>query len=414
MRFEKAYALAIVLLFVLAYAPNVSADDEVELHILSVENFLWLSVYEDTSSVNVSFVFPLEYGFQVPLLLEVLDDSTAEIESYDIVDDVDRINKLACFHVVNLSKGERVLIHFEAFVFVKGSDFDDVPSDVAFPSESELPVEVTSWLQHSPVVQLNNPLLSFRARLLRLKSSDDVLSFAKEVSSFIYSHRRLLFILQYELDVFFAQDAVSTLLLGGENVGRSHLASALFRNNGIPSRSVLALPDQGFWTQMHYMNEYYVPGYGWVLIDGTNCSTPYPSYRQVLLRLCSIEDEYDTKVDYIFSLMSGEERWVWLDSENVAPYYLDCSYGSSRSQMFSKNVLVRSQSDVEEMFNLSSNVFGMYEELLGRDLNAAQYAFFDSGLAYMQLGLSALIEDDDVALFLLYWHSADLMFDLIL
>lgn len=414
MRCKKVYAAVLVFLLMLAYAPVGSAENDVDLHILRVENFLWLEALEQSASVNVSCVFPLEYGFQVPLWLNIFEDSTAEIASYDIVDDSDGINKLVSFEVVNLSAGQRVLIHFEAFVFVKGFEFDDIPSEIVFPDESELPGEVTPWLESSPVVQLNNPLVSLRSRLLRLKSGDDVMSFADEVSSFIYSHRRLLFVLQYELDVFFGQDAVSTLLLSGENVGRAHLASALFRNNGIPSRSVLAMPDQGFWTQMHYMNEYFVPGYGWVLIDGTNCSTPYPSYRQVLLRLCSIEDESDTKVDYIFPLMSGEERWFWLDSDDVVPYYVDCSYGSSRSQMFSENVLSLDGVLVDEVMNLSSSVFGSYEELLGRDLNAAQYAFFDSGMYYMQLGLQSLLEDEDVELFVLYWESAQLLFGLIL
>ncbi len=414
MRFEKVYALAIVFLLPVVYAPSVSADESVDVHVLRVENFLYVEALEQCSFVNVSCVFPLEYGFQVPLWLNILEDSSAEIVWFDIVSDSDGLNKLASFHMVNLSAGERVLIHFEALVFVEANEFDDVPFGVAFPEESELPSEVRAWLQPSDVVQMNNPLLSLRARLLRMRSGDDVLSFAQEVSSFIFNHRRLFFVLQYELDIFFAQDAFTTLLLSGENVGRAHLASALFRNCGVPSRSVLALPDQGFWTQMHYMNEYFVPGYGWVLIDGTNCSTPYPSYRQVLLRLCSIEDEFDTKVDYIFPLMSGEERWLWIDSDSVVPYYVDCSYGSSRSQMFSELVLSLNRSEADELLNLSGDVFGLYEELLGRDLNAAQHAFFDSGLYYMQLGLESLLEDEDVDLFMLYWQSAELLFELII
>ncbi len=412
MSFNKVYALAIVFLLVVVYAPSGSADESVDVHVLRVENFLYVEALKQCSFVNVSCVFPLEYGFQVPLWLNVFEDSSAEIVWFDIVSD--GLNKLASFHVVNLSAGDRVLIHFEALVFVEANEFDDVPAGVAFPEESELPSEVRAWLQPSDVVQLNNPLLSLRARLLRMRSGDDVLSFAQEVSSFMFNHRRLFFVLQYELGIFFAQDAFTTLLLSGENVGRVHLASALFRNSGVPSRSVLALPDQGFWTQMHYMNEYFVPGFGWVLIDGTNCSTPYPSYRQVLLRLCSIEDESDTKVDYIFPLMSGEERWLWIDSEDVVPYYVDCSYGSSRSQMFSELVLSVNRSEADELLNLSRDVFGLYEVLLGRNLNAAQHAFFDSGLYYMQLGLESLLEDEDVDLFMLYWQSAELLFDLII
>ena len=154
------------------------------------------------------------------------------------------------------------------------------------------------------------------------------------IAPFIKYHRYLFFVFELNTGLLLSQDARTTLLINGENVGRSHLACAFFRIYNIPARVLLVNNDQGFWTQMHYMVEYYCPGYGWVLLETTGGKTPYATYHQVINRVCYPQDEKDTKRDYIFPFMKGEERWLWIDTDDVSPYYVDCDSRKQKSNVY--------------------------------------------------------------------------------
>jgi hypothetical protein len=190
-----------------------------------------------------------------------------------------------------------------------------------------------------------------------------------------------MFLIQIKLNMFFSQDAVTTLLINGENVGRSHLACALLRLQNIPSRVLLVNNDQGFWTQMHYMVEYYVPDYGWVLLDTTRAKTPFNTSRQVVNRVCHPEDENNTKTDYIFKRMKGEERWIWLSNDNVKPYYVDCSQGS-KSQMFSECIVMTCDLVADACFNSTRTTFNQFQKYLGKGLTGENQAYFENAVGF--------------------------------
>ncbi|MCK5258222.1 MAG: transglutaminase domain-containing protein, partial [Thermoplasmatales archaeon] len=328
-----------------------------------MEHVLVLNAADDADTFNLRYVFPPDYQYQVPILLEILEDSTANILHYQIEDDVNEPNKVVNFTIGNMAKDESVLIHFSCWVLVKNHEYVDLSEYVKFPKKDELPEETKIWLSSTEVVQANSFLIMYKANQLK-GDSDNLINFTSVIAPFIKEHRYLLFVLQLNLGIFFSQDAITTLLINGENVGRSHLACALLRSNNVPARVLLANNDQGFWTQMHYMLEYYCPGYGWILIDPTKGTTPYEPKRQVINRVCYPVDEDNTKTDYIFSLMKGEERWMWIDNENVYPYYVDCNEGS-KSKMFSENEVTTDSFTADYTFLLTQLVFHQYEQCLG-------------------------------------------------
>ncbi|HEC89684.1 MAG TPA: hypothetical protein ENI44_03775, partial [Thermoplasmatales archaeon] len=207
------------------------------------------------------------------------------------------------------------------------------------------------------------------------------------------------------LGLFLSQDAVTTLFINGENVGRSHLACALFRSQNIPARVLLANNDQGFWTQMHYMVEYYIPNYGWVLLDSTKGETPYATKRQVINRICSIEDEDDTKRDYIFPFMTGEERWIWIDTDKVQPYYVDCRTGS-KSQMFQESKVSIDTSTAEYAFLRTKTVFHIYEYFLNRNLNTEDTIHLNKAVDYQKQAVHTLAENDDFYQYIYFMDKA--------
>jgi hypothetical protein len=368
-------------------------SEEVKLSLLRVEHYLEIYSEEDTNVFNIFYACPPRYGYQAPIFVEIFNDTDADIINYKIENNTNCTpNKFVNFTINKMSKNEQKLIHFTVWMLVEHNDFSDMPSSKNFPDTANLPNETKIWLEKTDVTQKDNIFIKFRSKILRL-GTDDMISYAKKVASFIKNHRYLLFLLQLKLGVFFSQDAVTTLLINGENVGRSHLACALFRNQNVPARVILVNNDQGFWTQMHYMVEYYVPDYGWVLLDTTKGQTPYNTSRQVINRICYPSDENDTKTDYIFRFMKGEERWIWISDENVSPIYIDCK-DASKSQMFKEGKLKTCKQVSLACFNSTEKVFDKYQKYQGVNLTGENISFFENAKELQKNAINSFIGKD--------------------
>jgi hypothetical protein len=359
------------------------STDNQELDLLRVEHYLYVNASADVGTFHIRFSFPPDYQYQVPLMLEIYNDSTtSDIIHYQIENDTNEPNKIINFTIGAMEKDESVLLHFSCWVLVKNHDFSDLPSYVKIPKKYQLPEDTKIWLASTKEVQLHSLLIRHKARQLH-GMSDNLIRYAKRIAPFIRNHRFGLFVLELNLGLLLSQDARTTLLINGENVGRSHLACAFFRTYNIPARVLLVNNDQGFWTQMHYMVEYYCPGYGWVLVETTGGKTPYATKRQVVNRVCYPEDEQDTKNDYIFPLMKGEERWLWIDNNNVFPYYVDCKSGS-KSQMFSETVVSIDPLTADYAFVLTQIVFRLYQKYLGENLTDENLLHFQNASMYQK------------------------------
>lgn len=415
--YDQMRKISIVfLVFSLIYSPYIPGassfkissstvdGDSTELHLLRVEHYLELEAKDITDAFSVKYVFPPDYGYQVPILLEVFNDSTAEILHYQIEGDTNEPNRVVNFTVNSLQKDEHVLLHFTIWVLVENHEFEDLPEDAPLPHRYDLPEETTIWLKSTDVVQAKRVIIKLKAKQLQGKN-DNLLSFAKNVSHFIKYHHYFLFLIELKLGLFLNQDAMTTFFINGENVGRSHLACALFRSQNIPSRVILANNDQGFWTQMHYMVEYYFPKYGWVLLDSTKGETPYATRRQVINRICYPDDEEDTKRDYIFPFMKGEERWIWIDTDRVQPYYVDCDEGS-KSQMFQEMMLTVDSFSAEYSFFRTRNVFHQYEKFFGMNLSSENTEHLQQAIHYQKQAITKLIETEDIHEYIYFIEKA--------
>jgi hypothetical protein len=382
---------ALLLLGPLSPAEVDSKDRE--LYLLRGEHYLYINASKNlTDPFHLKFCFPPDYNYQVPILLEIFDDTTADILHYCISPDKNEPNRVIDFTIAPMKKEEGTLLHFSCWVLVKNHEFEDLPKYVRMPKKHQLPKETRTWLVPTKVVQVNNVFIKRKAEQLK-GLSNNLIKYAKRVAFFIKYHRYPLFIIQLKLGIFFSQDAVTTLFINGENVGRSHLGCALLRTYDVPARVILAHNDQGFWTQMHYMIEYFCPGYGWVLIDSTKGKTPYATKRQIINRICFPEDEWNTKRDYIFPLMKGEERWLWIDNRNVHPWYKDCRNGS-KSQMFTEGNITTDSLIADFAFNLTREVFHNYENYLGKDLSNENLEHFQNALFYQKEAMALFLEKD--------------------
>jgi len=368
---------------------NVVPTETQELDLMRVEHYLYVNASEDVGVFHIRFSFPPDYGYQVPLMLQLYNDSTfSALLHYQIENDTLVPNKIINFTMAPMKKGDGVLVHFSAWVLVKNHDFSDLPVYVKIPKAYQLPEDTKTWLVSNKEVQTHSILLRLKARELR-GLSNNLIRYAGRVAPFLRYHRYFLFIFELYSGLLLSQDARTTLLFSGENVGRAHMACAFFRIYDVPARVILVNNDQGFWTQMHYMAEYYCPGYGWVLVETTFGKSPYATKHQVINRICYPSDEENTKNDYIFRFMKGEERWLWIDTSNIAPWYVDCKQGS-KAQMFYEAQVSADQLSADFAFVLTERVFRQYQQYLGANLTDGNLNHFQQAVSYQQDAIGAL------------------------
>jgi hypothetical protein len=370
-----------------SHAPLSSAIQELDL--LRVEHYLYVNASEDVGIVNVRYSFPPDYEYQVPIMLDLYNDSTTSaILHYQIENDTLPPNKIIHFTLGPMKQHDSILLHFSCWVLVENHDFHDLPRYVRIPKKCQLPQETRLWLVATKEVQLSSLLIRHKAAVLH-GYSENLVRYAGRIASFIRNHRFPLFVIELHTGLLLSQDARTTLLINGENVGRSHLACAFFRVYNIPARVLLANNDQGFWTQMHYMVEYFCPGYGWILVETTKGVSPYATKHQVINRVCYPSDEDNTKRDYLFPFMTGEEPWFWIDTPHVSPWYSDLKNGS-KSQMFTEANVSVEQLTAKYAFVLTQVVFQQYQNHLGENLTGENLLHFQNATTYQHEAITAM------------------------
>jgi hypothetical protein len=337
-------------------------------------------------------------------MLEILNDSTAEILDYKIESDTYEPNMVVNFTVGSLEKGLPVSIHFYYWVLVENNNYSDLPRYVKIPKRYELPEETKPWLSSTDVVQARNILIKQKASELRGHTTN-LLVFAQRIVNYAKWHRYPFYWLQITLGTLKGQDALTTLFRNGECPGRSHLACAFFRVNDVPARVVLATPHYSFWFQMHFMAEFYCPGYGWILAEVHKAVVPNEAKNQIIMRICSPEDEDNTGHDYFFPKMNGVEKWLWIDTEYVIPYYKDLIEGS-KVNMFPEQSLLTDSVTAQFAFSLTEMTLRFYEQYLGSGLSGENLQHFQNAVAYQKQAILSLKQSPDPEGYLYYINMA--------
>jgi hypothetical protein len=257
----------------------------------------------------------------------------------------------------------------------------------------ELPEETKPWLSSTDVVQSKNILIRLKAHELKGHTTN-LLVLAQRIVDYAKWHRYLFFCLQLNLGTLKGQDALTTLFRNGDCPGRSHLSTAFFRVNGVPARVIMATRHYSFWYQMHFMTELYCPGFGWILADVDKAVVPYEAKNQIIMRICSPEDEDSTGHDFFFPKMTGEERWFWIDNDHVIPYYKDLIEGS-KLNMFPEQSLTTNSVTAQFAFSLTEMVLMFYERYLGSNLNGENLQHFQNAVNYQKQAILVLKQSQD-------------------
>jgi hypothetical protein len=376
-------------------ASSLKTETLQELYLLRGEHFLCLNATEDVGDFHIRYAFPPVYGYQVPILLEIMSDSTANILAYELKNDTHEPNILIDFLLGPMEKDASVSIHFYCWVLVNNNNFTDLPDYVKIPKRSELPEQTQPWLSSTDVVQAGNILIKIKA--IQLKGfSSNLLVLSQRIAFYVKWHRYPFYCFQLAFGTLRGQDALTTLMRNGDCPGRSHLSCAFFRAIGVPARVILTTPQYPFWYQMHFMNEYFCPEYGWILSEVHNAETPMEPKNQIIMRICSLDDENTTGHDFFFSKMTGVERWFWIDDEAILPYYKDLNEGS-KINMFQEKTVLTNTTSAHYANNVTKRVFFLYKQYLGKNLTNENLQHFQDGLEYQQLAILSLQQAQDLS-----------------
>jgi len=405
---KKMLAISIIFLFSdIVFSPGVCGElnfqenilsikcnvSQQELYLLRGEHYLFVNVTEDTSSFHIRYSFPPNYNYQVPIMLEILNDSTAEILHYKIESDTYEPNRIVNFTLGSLEKGSLVSLHFYYWVLVENNNYSDLPRYVKIPKRYELPESTKQWLSSTDVIQSNNILIRLKAHELKGLTTN-LLVLARRIVHYAKWHHLPFYCLQLALGTLKGQDALTTLFRNGDCPGRSHLSSAFFRANGVPARVIMATPHYSFWFQMHFMTEFYCPGYGWILAEVHNAVIPYEAKNQIIMRICSPQDEENTGHDYFFPEMTGIERWFWIDNDYVIPYYKDLKEGS-KVNMFPEQSLLTDSVTAQFAFSLTEMTLLFYEQYLGSNLSGENLKHYQNAVAYQKQAILELQQSQE-------------------
>lgn len=140
----------------------------------------------------------------------------------------------------------------------------DRPIDLAtpVPLDAPLPPETKQWLGSAPMVQTGSPLIRELAAKARLG--------ATSVQELVRNTLQVITDLRATATGPMENDDALTFAQtgAGDCCAHSELFAAMMRINGVPTRIVNGIyRNSGYPINMHYQNEYYVAGKGWVHVE---------------------------------------------------------------------------------------------------------------------------------------------------
>jgi len=249
------------------------------LRLLEAEGFLDVFLPASTPTYTAYFHVPIAYDDQAPVYVE--------IESPHLIDY--RFVELSPPNVIvaaRLRRAPATVIHWKAWVLSRGERWHAMPWSAPIPEPGNLPDNVMQWLEPSDCVQSDHPLIRQEAAVVR-EGCDDLQDLADSVAAYCreipggFAHSPIAF------------DAFYTLNWGSSCTGHAHAAAALFRANGVPSRTLHVMPT---WFpllyDMHWIVEYWVPGFGWTRLESTLGQNLVEPYTEIVTFVGHLEDEF--------------------------------------------------------------------------------------------------------------------------
>lgn len=356
---------------------NKHSNSEAELDLLhAVVNFNILALAETTSPFNISYSVPPIYGYQSPVLFELKNNTNNKILSYQIINDDCSPNKKVRFSIAPMKKDENISFHFDCWVLVKNNNYNDLPSYVEKPVRFQLPKETKKWLRPTLSIQSNRLRIKLAAWVLQ-GFDRNIIDIADKIADFTAN--------TIDFDVDGHQDALSTLKNGyGVCTGKANLGTALFRALGIPAKDLAVIPTWYNRTDMHYISEYYCPGYGWIFTETALGITPFEPKGNIVMRINYPNDENKA------FFKGGVEFWHW--SEN--PKIIFTNTGPLRRAWIEKEIFTDEQ-NASLAFNLTKNVYNLHTTYVGMNLTKENLIHYDNAILAQKNAIKCFNQNDN-------------------
>lgn len=308
------------------------------------------------SPYEVYFILPIAYREQAPIWLDI---QCPEMINYKFVH-LDSINVFVVAQLNNSS--ETIHLNWTSWVMVKQHDYSGIPSTVSIPVFNDLPESVKPWLMPTGCVQWTDPFIQSIADSIR-GTTNDLIVLADRINNYSYQIPWTFPVEPISFDAYYA------MKWGNSCTGHAHAAAALFRANGIPCRVLLNMPT---WysgnLDMHWSIEYYIPQYGWVIMEPSLGLNPYNNgHKEIIAFACNPEDEFSmTYPDNIES--------YWLASDTVfQSFYPDWGGAHGAAYQYATYDTIPK---VDSIISLTGSIYRYFTAYQGINLTSTQSSYF--------------------------------------
>ena len=231
---------------------------------------------------QVYFHVPLATEHQAPLLLTV---TSPQLVDWRFV----RLEPPNVLAVATMrDQGSVARLDWEAWVLLRSHRFEDRPLEVPLAALADAPAEVREWLAPTACVQWQEPLIVDRAAAVRGAAST-VDELAEAITDDVYFNVAGVAAMTHVPHAF---DAFYAFTWGGSCTSHAHAAAALLRANGVSARNVLVVPRTVVNLDMHWLVEYWLPGYGWVRTEPTFGFHPVETASEIKTFVVQPHDEF--------------------------------------------------------------------------------------------------------------------------
>jgi len=324
--------------------------------------------HASADTYQVYFHVPIPFREQAPVLLQV---ECPQMVDYRFVHE-DPPNLLVAARLVD---ADSAVLDWTTWTLVKQDPYANFPTYVPFPAPGELPDSVRQWLDTTDCSQVSVPMVQATADSLR-DTTTNLMRFVQRVCDFC---GHIPGTMPHEPWGF---DADYALKWGNSCTGHAHAAVALLRAGGVPARVLVSMIVYGANRyDMHWIIDYYVPGYGWFRMETSLGINPQQPQEDLVVRACNSGDEFP-----VWFPCAIDAEWHTSDTA-YGMWYPDWGLAHAASAVIQ---LADSSERIDYAVALTDWVFNHYSSCSGIRLTPAQYAAFSSGLNHQTSALACI------------------------
>jgi transglutaminase-like putative cysteine protease len=368
---------------------NLRESPTSALYLQRAEGHLKVVGRSSTETYEAYFLVPIAFEDQAPILLTV--ESPALID-YRFVR-LTPPNVLVAAHLLQAAQSnDETPLTWKSWVLTRENYFSDRPLDALIPQWQDLLEDVRPWLQPTDCAQIDDPYVAAYASAVAgtttslMTLADNIAAACDSIPGFSSPMHSPM-----GLDAYYA------LNWGSSCTGHAHAGAAFFRANGVPARSLLVMPL--WYTQtfdMHWIVDYYVPGYGWINVETTHGQHPAPSQDAIVIMACNPEDEFP-----VFYPDAIEGPW---HTSDPALGVRNPRWGGAHTD-FSEANFSASARDAEVAVSLTQDVFSAHVDAWGLNLTDGQKASVQAAVGHQSAALGRL-QAGDVAGYIVEMQQA--------